>query len=84
MKACVKILKNCRKSIPERNGKVIIIEAVLKPEGKVLFDDLCFVLDLLMIVNTTGGKERTELEWKKILKEAFLATKSSKFQPYTP
>ena len=27
--ACVKILKNCRKAIPEKTGKVIIIDVVL-------------------------------------------------------
>nr|POE68432.1 (r,s)-reticuline 7-o-methyltransferase [Quercus suber] len=46
--SCVKILKNCRKAIPEETGKVIIVDVVLQPEG---------------------GKERTELEWKKVLEE---------------
>ena len=37
--SCVKILKNCRKAIPEESGKVIIVDVVLQPEGNGLFDD---------------------------------------------
>ncbi|KAJ9171084.1 hypothetical protein P3X46_019132 [Hevea brasiliensis] len=66
---CVKILKNCRKAIPEKTGKVIIVDVVLKPEGDDLFDDTGLVFDLLMIAHSSGGKERTELEWKKLLEE---------------
>lgn len=28
---CVTILKNCRKAIPERSGKIIIVDGVLQP-----------------------------------------------------
>ncbi|XP_021297329.1 (R,S)-reticuline 7-O-methyltransferase-like isoform X2 [Herrania umbratica] len=66
---CVKILRNCRKAIPRENGKVIIVECVLKPDGTDPFDDMGFIFDLLMIAHSSGGKERTELEWKKILEE---------------
>ncbi|XP_059284407.1 (R,S)-reticuline 7-O-methyltransferase-like [Lycium ferocissimum] len=65
---CVKILKNCRKAISEKTGKVIIVEAVLKPEGEGLFDDLGFMYDLVMIAHSSGGKERSEDEWNKLLK----------------
>ncbi|KAJ7948282.1 O-methyltransferase [Quillaja saponaria] len=67
---CIKILKNCKKAIPEKKGKVIIVESVLQPDGNDLFDDTGFVFDLLMIAHTSGGRERTELEWKRILQEA--------------
>ncbi|KAK9180052.1 hypothetical protein WN943_029259 [Citrus x changshan-huyou] len=67
--ACVKILKNCRKAIPEKTGKVIIIDVILQPDGQGLFDDAGYAFDLVMMVNTAGGKERTELEWKKLLEE---------------
>ncbi|XP_061994403.1 xanthohumol 4-O-methyltransferase-like [Rosa rugosa] len=67
---CVKILKNCRKAIPERSGKVIIVDVVLEPNGDGMFDDTGLVFDLLMIAHTSGGKERTESEWKKILEQA--------------
>ena len=53
----------------KRDRKVIIAEFVLKPEGKGLFDDMGFSFDMLMIAHTYG-RERTELEWKKLLNEA--------------
>ena len=65
---CVKILKNCRKAIPEKGGKIIIVDVVLEPEGNGLFDDAVVGLDLGMLV-LTGGRERTEKEWKKVLEE---------------
>ncbi|KAL1179820.1 hypothetical protein V6Z11_A03G186100 [Gossypium hirsutum] len=63
---CIKILKNCKKAIPKENGKVIIIEIILKEDGSGVFDEIGFILDLAMIAHT-NGKERTEVEWKKIL-----------------
>ena len=66
---CVNILKNCRKGIPEKTGKVIIVDVVLNLEGDGMFDDTRLVFDLLMIAHSSGGKERTELEWKKVLEE---------------
>lgn len=67
---CVKILKNCRKSIPIEYGKVIIFDSVLDPEQEGIMDDTNFAVDLLMIAHSNGGKERTEGEWIKILNEA--------------
>ncbi|XP_004299536.1 PREDICTED: (R,S)-reticuline 7-O-methyltransferase-like [Fragaria vesca subsp. vesca] len=67
---CIKILKNCRKAIPERSGKVIIVDAVLEPNGDGLFDDTGLVFDLLMITHSSGGKERSESEWKQMLEQA--------------
>ncbi|PHU07727.1 (R,S)-reticuline 7-O-methyltransferase [Capsicum chinense] len=67
---CVKILKNCRKVIPEKTGKVIIVDAVLKSESEDLFDNIKFILDMVMIAHSSGGKERSEDEWNKLLKEA--------------
>ncbi|KAL5793823.1 hypothetical protein ACOSP7_002417 [Xanthoceras sorbifolium] len=67
--ACVKILINCRKAIPEKTGKIIIIDVVLQPDGNELFDDTGLAFDLQMMVNNPGGKERTELQWKKLLEE---------------
>ncbi|CAK9151356.1 unnamed protein product [Ilex paraguariensis] len=66
---CVKILKNCRKAIPEKTGKVIIIDVVLNPEGDGLFDNTGLVFDLVMIAHTSGRKERTEPEWKRLLED---------------
>ncbi|KAF8413928.1 hypothetical protein HHK36_001924 [Tetracentron sinense] len=64
---CIKILKNCRKAIPKKSGKVIIVDPVLQPDGEGLFDDAGIMFDLVMVVS--GGKERTEVEWKKVLEE---------------
>ncbi|OMO59712.1 O-methyltransferase, family 2 [Corchorus capsularis] len=60
---------NLRKAIPREKGKVIIVECVLKEDGSGVFDDTGFVYDLIMIAHTSGGSERTELEWKKLLQE---------------
>lgn len=65
---CVKILKNCKKAIGERSGKVVIVDAVAEAEGNDVFDDTVLAFDLLMIAHTSGGKERTQIEWKQILK----------------
>uniref|UniRef100_A0ACD5X9P1 Uncharacterized protein n=1 Tax=Avena sativa TaxID=4498 RepID=A0ACD5X9P1_AVESA len=65
---CVKILKECKKAIPESGGKVIIVDIVVgstssdKLEAQVAFD-------LLMMV-ITAGKERDEHEWRKIFMDA--------------
>ncbi|XVF01956.1 hypothetical protein REPUB_Repub04eG0134200 [Reevesia pubescens] len=67
---CIKILRNCRNAVPKENGKVMIVEFVLKPDGSSPFDDMGLIFDLLMIAHSSGGKERTELEWKNILEEA--------------
>ncbi|KAM5580947.1 hypothetical protein ABKV19_010256 [Rosa sericea] len=83
---CVKILKNSRNAIQERSGKVILVDIVLELNGDGMFDDKSLVCDLLMIAHASGGKERTESEWKNMLEQAGfpLATKSSKFQLYCP
>ena len=69
---CVKILKNCQKTVSDK-GKVIIVDIVLQPEGNELLDDSKLACDLLMMAHSVGGKERTENEWKKLLKEAGFA-----------
>ncbi|XP_052207974.1 xanthohumol 4-O-methyltransferase-like [Diospyros lotus] len=66
---CVKILKNCRKAILEKTGKVILMEVIMKPDGENVFDNTGFVLDLLMLAHSSGGKERTEAEWKLVLEK---------------
>ncbi|CAK9184530.1 unnamed protein product [Ilex paraguariensis] len=66
---CIKILKNCRKAISKKPGKVIIVEVVLQPGGGDPFDNIGLMFDLVMLTHFPGGKERTEVEWKKILEE---------------
>ncbi len=68
----ITILKNCRAVIPE-NGSLLIIEFILPPvvshadpqlEGHLMSD-----LNMLAV---TGGKERSEREWKALLEAAGL------------
>ncbi|KDP24165.1 hypothetical protein JCGZ_25822 [Jatropha curcas] len=67
---CAKILRNCRKAISEKNGKLVLVEIIVKEDGnKNEFGDMGMVFDLLMLAHTTGGKERTEIQWKKLLEE---------------
>ncbi|XP_062096891.1 desmethylxanthohumol 6'-O-methyltransferase [Humulus lupulus] len=67
---CVKVLRNCRKAITDKkNGKIIILEIVLDPTSNQIFDETRMVYDLLIPL-FSGGKERTELEWKRLLNEA--------------
>ncbi|XP_011045482.1 PREDICTED: (R,S)-reticuline 7-O-methyltransferase-like [Populus euphratica] len=66
----VEILRNCKKAIPEKTGKLIIVDIVLQTDDyRDQFDDIRMVMDLMMIAQTSGGKERTEQEWKKLLEE---------------
>ncbi|KAF3436849.1 hypothetical protein FNV43_RR19602 [Rhamnella rubrinervis] len=65
---CIKILKNCRKAIPENTGKLIIVDAILQQENDYLFEEEKSVLDLVMMT-FHFGKERTEAELKKLLME---------------
>lgn len=66
----VNVLKNCRAAIPD-NGVLLIIEFVLPPlishadpqlEGHLMSD-----INMLAV---TGGRERSEREWKRLLEAA--------------
>ncbi|HEX4067096.1 MAG TPA: methyltransferase [Acidobacteriaceae bacterium] len=66
----IAILRNCRAVLP-KNGRLLIIEFVLPPivsradphlEGRLMSD-----LNMLAV---TGGRERSEREWKKVLESA--------------
>lgn len=67
---CIQLLKNCRDSISTKTGKIIIVDIILHHGGDDAFEDTRIAHDLLMLPLFEGGKERTEVEWKKILKEA--------------
>ncbi|BBH00100.1 hypothetical protein Prudu_010009 [Prunus dulcis] len=64
---CLNVLKNCRKAIPEKRGKVIIIDNVVEPENDSPLVDMLLVLDSLMMVHTPSERDSTESEWKKLL-----------------
>jgi hypothetical protein len=68
--AAVKILKNCRRAI-RTDGTLLLVETVLTPSS----DPASALMNLLMMV-LTGGRERTESEFRSLLREAsFLLTK---------
>ena len=64
-KACIEILRNCRRALQPR-GRVIIVELLLEETGKPGFAPL---MDLAMLV-LFGGRERTFLEYEKLLVKA--------------
>uniref|UniRef100_A0A0E0KMT2 O-methyltransferase domain-containing protein n=1 Tax=Oryza punctata TaxID=4537 RepID=A0A0E0KMT2_ORYPU len=67
---CIKILKNCHQALSD-NGKVIAVEIVLPaiPEP-VPTAQYPFQMDMIMLNNFRGGKERTELEFTKLATES--------------
>lgn len=58
----IAILKNCHQVMPE-NGKLLVVEDVLPPANKPSIGKL---LDLEMLLMTSGGRERTETEFKEL------------------
>lgn len=65
-KEAVQILTQCGRVI-EKTGKLILIESVIREGGNSI---TMLLKDIEMLVMTKGGKERTESEFKAILKEA--------------
>jgi len=61
----VAILKNCHRALPE-NGKLILVEAVVPAGNEPHFSKF---IDLNMLV-MTGGRERTEEEFRALYDEA--------------
>ena len=41
--------------MPEENGKIIIVDAVLEPQGNGMFDNTALVFDLVMLAHSSGG-----------------------------
>ncbi|KAJ9550195.1 hypothetical protein OSB04_014240 [Centaurea solstitialis] len=66
---CIKILKNCRKALLKKTGKIIIVEIVQHSTENDIFQDTRLTYDLVMFSHFSSGKERTESEWKKLLDE---------------
>ncbi len=63
------ILQCCRSAMP-RSARLLLIEPVVAPGNDPSFNKL---LDLLMLVITQGGKERTEAEHRAMLSSAGFA-----------
>jgi hypothetical protein len=59
-----RILRNCKQAMPP-NGRLLILDNVLTPES----DPQSAMMDILMLV-LTGGRERTEAEFRTLLADA--------------
>ena len=62
----LKILRNCRRVI-SANGTLLLIEQVLKSSNE---PDPGKFMDLQMLVVTPGGRERTEADYRALLRNA--------------
>ncbi|KAK3194496.1 hypothetical protein Dsin_025806 [Dipteronia sinensis] len=60
---CLRLLKNCYKSIPE-DGKLIVVETIIPdfPEANTA-SKAAFQIDVLMMTQNPGGKERSRQEY---------------------
>ncbi|KAK6938400.1 Plant methyltransferase dimerization [Dillenia turbinata] len=67
---CLKLLKNCFKALPN-NGKVIIVEFLrpVLPDNTVT-SNIVHELDLFMLAQCPGGKERTQEEYEALAVKA--------------
>eukprot|EP00253_Pinus_taeda_P015683 PITA_15683 len=68
---CVKLLRRSYDATPAK-GKVLIVEAIIgkDKEGESMSRRLGLLYDISMMVYTTGGKERTEEEFKGLFQRA--------------
>ncbi|CAL9237651.1 unnamed protein product [Arabidopsis halleri] len=68
---CVKILKNCWKSLSEK-GKVIIVEMVRPEEPKIndVSSNVVLAMDMLMLTQCSGGKERTLSQFETLASDS--------------
>ncbi|XP_050206964.1 cathecol O-methyltransferase 1-like [Mercurialis annua] len=62
---CLTLLRNCYKAIPE-NGKVIVVDAILPimaEDDHTAFARDTYLMDVFMMAQNPGGKERTQQEF---------------------
>ena len=64
----IQILKNCRTAMNE-DGCILIIETIIDPGAP---DHVTGFFDLHMLVTAPGGRERTEDEFRDLLRQAGL------------
>jgi hypothetical protein len=68
--SCVKILTNIRNTMPP-NGRVLVIENVLQPTPASI-DQFARTFDLVMLVITGAGRERTREQFDALFARARL------------
>ncbi|XP_021748138.1 caffeic acid 3-O-methyltransferase-like [Chenopodium quinoa] len=67
---CLILLKNCYKALP-KDGKVIVAEAIITDDPeKTTFARAISQVDLLMMTQNPGGKERSKREFEALAKGA--------------
>ncbi|XP_020099600.1 trans-resveratrol di-O-methyltransferase-like [Ananas comosus] len=73
---CAKILKQCKKAISANGGergKVIIVDVVINTLGDDPQKNEMGLLSDILMMTGLGGKERDEVEWRKIFSKAGFA-----------
>ncbi|KAL9689217.1 hypothetical protein QQ045_033651 [Rhodiola kirilowii] len=64
---CVKLLRNCWRSLPEEGGKVIVLELVIADDLEIsTAEPMAVNLDFYMLVLFCKGKERTVPEFRNL------------------
>jgi len=65
---CIRVLSQCRRAMAP-GGRVLIVDLVLSERPEAMLANL---IDLEMLVMTSGGRERTEQEFSSLLERAGL------------
>ena len=62
---CLQLLRNCHAAMPD-HAKLLVCEKVLPEDNGAPYTR---VMDLVMLLNTPGGRERTEPEYRALLQK---------------
>lgn len=62
----IRLLKSIHK-VMDNNGKIIVVEAVIREDNKPAFGKL---FDLQMLIGTENGKERTKAEYRDLFQKS--------------
>jgi O-methyltransferase domain len=63
---CLQLLKNCHSAMPS-HAKLLVCEKVLPEANDAPYTR---ILDMVMLLNTPGGRERTEAEYRELFAKA--------------
>jgi hypothetical protein len=63
---CLRLLRNCHAAMPA-HAKLLVCEKVLSEDNRSAYTR---IQDLVMLLNTPGGRERTELEYRALFEKA--------------